>query len=477
MDNALDVSQAGLATVAATMASAAAGLAALAAAPPVHVPLAVDEVSTSAAARLTEHGSVLSSRASDGAAVLGAAARAVLAIAAHMAEIDLANAAALAANAPTAAAGDGPATAAAVKVDAVAADTRITPMAPRPGEFTAGLIEAGSSSSGTTFTTACSAYRAGFEACVMATRTAASTVAAGITGHTGPQLSAGLNTFASWANAMASHCDTLAQAAQAHGGRFETTQHQTPRTHQFADTRHSLMRAVMTNLQTGGMASGWVARYQGQLQQLDSAATAAGHSYQLAELPQAPPTPPPVIDIVNDTSADSPDARGPQPGIQQSDQPDGVDPGATDPGRDGVGGDGDPLADPAGTDPLLNGDTSSPLGGGGFQQVAPIAVALPAALAGALGGAVGAVTSVPKQILGAAQQVIQGAAASLGQPEDLGLDTDPLEDVALSNRRRSVRRRHGCGARRYRSRFRRGRLRGAPARQRPRRASGSARPR
>ena len=78
---ALEVSQAGLATVAATMTSAAGSLAALAAAPPVHAPLAADEVSTSAAARLTEHGGVLSSRASDGASVLAAAAQAVLAVA------------------------------------------------------------------------------------------------------------------------------------------------------------------------------------------------------------------------------------------------------------------------------------------------------------------------------------------------------------------------------------------------------------
>src|SRR6476661_2327828 len=94
---ALEVSDAGLATVAATMTSAAGGLAALAAAPPVHAPLAPDEVSTTAAARLTEHGGVLSSRASDGASVLAAAAQAVLAVATQMAEIDAANASALAA--------------------------------------------------------------------------------------------------------------------------------------------------------------------------------------------------------------------------------------------------------------------------------------------------------------------------------------------------------------------------------------------
>ena len=79
----------------ATMTSAAGSLAATAAAPPVHAPLALDEVSTTAAARLTEHGGVLSSRASDGAAVLTAAAQAVAAVSTFMAETDLANAASL----------------------------------------------------------------------------------------------------------------------------------------------------------------------------------------------------------------------------------------------------------------------------------------------------------------------------------------------------------------------------------------------
>ena len=241
---ALEVSHAGLATVAATMTSAAGSLAALAAAPPVHAPLAADEVSTSAAARLTEHGGVLSSRASDGASVLAAAAQAVLAVATQMAEIDAANASTLAAlgghvSAPV----GGPATPAAVKANAMAANTPITPMAPRPGEVTAGLIETGSSSTGATFQGTCRAYGSAFEACAVAARSAQSAVAAGVTGRTGPRLSAALSKFASWADAMASHSATLAQAAQEHGGRFDRTQQDTPRTQQFTDTRQSLTRA------------------------------------------------------------------------------------------------------------------------------------------------------------------------------------------------------------------------------------------
>ena len=52
----------------------------------------------------------------------------------------------------------GPAAPAAVKANAMAANTPITPMAPRPGEVTAGLIETGSSTTGATFQGTCRAY-------------------------------------------------------------------------------------------------------------------------------------------------------------------------------------------------------------------------------------------------------------------------------------------------------------------------------
>lgn len=437
---ALDVSHAGLATVAATMTSAAGSLAALAAAPPVHAPLAADEVSTSAAARLTEHGGVLSSRASDGASVLAAAAQAVLAVSTQMAEIDAANASALAGlggqmSAPV----GGPASPAAVKVDAMAASTPITPMAPRPGEVTAGLIETGSSSTGTTFQGACRAYGSAFEASAVAARSAQSAVAAGVTGRTGPRLSAALSKFASWADAMASHSATLAQTAQEHGGRFDRTQQDTPRTQQFTDTRQSLTRAQMLNMQTGGMASGLVAQYAGHLQNLDTTATAAGVSYHLTELPQAPPPPPPVTDIVDDGATAPTDDSG-QPGDEKpGDSQDAAqgDPAGAAPGTDASpgapGSDSDPLADVT-ADPLLGGDAAgSAMGGDPMQQIAPMAAMLPSALAGALGGAMGAVTSVPQQVMGAAQQIMQGAASSMEQPEDLGLGADPLSDAGLSD--------------------------------------------
>ncbi|BBZ31356.1 hypothetical protein MMAD_56510 (plasmid) [Mycolicibacterium madagascariense] len=433
----VDVSYGGMATLAATMTSAASSLAALAATPPVHAPLAPDEVSTSAAARLSEHGTVLSSRARDGAAVLAAAAQAVAAVSTYSAETDAANAASMAVGAGPAAAVGGPATPAAVKTNAVAADTPIAPMAPRPGEVTAGLIEAGSSSTGATFQTACRAYQGAFEACAVATRNAQGAVADAITGRTGPQLAASLNRFASWADQMASHSETVAQAARDHGGRFDQTQQETPRTQQFTNTRESMTRAQMLMMQTGGlMGADQFARYGQHLQQLDTKATATGVSYHLGELPQAPPPPPPVTDIVQDGSNDAAGGSE-QPGERKpgdSDAKQGAG-GSSDPTTTGdAGGDPltDPMADPA-ADPLAGEQAASPMGGDPLQQMLPMAAMVPSMLAGALGGAMGAVTSVPQQLMGAAQQVMQGAASSLQQEPDLGLDDSPLDDAGLSD--------------------------------------------
>ena len=436
---ALNVSYGGLATVAATMTSAAGSLAALAAAPPVHAPLAPDEVSTTAAARLSEHGGVLSSRASDGAAVLAAAAQAVAAAGTFMGELDAANGTSLAVGARPAAPVGGPVTQAAVKVNAVAPETPIAPMAPRPGEATAGLIEAGSSSTGATFHTACRSYESAFEAAAVAARNAEGAVSAGITGQTGPKLSAALNKFASWADQMAAHSATVAQAAQDHGGRFDRTQQETPHTQQFTDTRQSMTRAQMLMMQTGGlMGSDQFVRYGNHLQQLDTKATTAGVSYHLGELPQAPPPPPPVTDIVNDGASAPAEGSG-QPGERKpagtEDQQGAGAPADLDAASSTSGADplADPLADPAAAaDPLLaGGEGASPMGDP-MQQIMPMAAMIPSALAGALGGAMGAVTSVPQQLMGAAQQVMQGAASSMQEEPDLGLD-DPLDDAGLSD--------------------------------------------
>jgi hypothetical protein len=376
---------------------------------------------------------VLSSRALDGAAVLAAAAQAVAAVSTNMAELDTANAASLFVGGASAAAVGGPVTQAAVKTNAVAPETPIAPMAPRPGEATAGLIEAGSSSTGTTFHSACCAYQGAFEASAVAARNAESAVASGITGRTGPQLAASLNRFASWADQMASHSAAVARAAQDHGGRFDRTQQETPRTQQFTDTRQSLTRAQMLMMQTGGlMGSEQVVRYGSHLQQLDTQATTAGVSYHLSELPQAPPPPPPVTDIVNDRASTPSEGSG-QPGERKRGESEDSQGSGTSSSAAGSSDPlADPLADPA-ADPLLaGGQGASPMGGDPMQQMLPMAAMVPSMLAGALGGAMGAVTSVPQQLMGAAQQVMQGAASGMQEEPDLSLDTS-LDDAGLSD--------------------------------------------
>nr|WP_240163603.1 hypothetical protein [Mycolicibacterium sphagni] len=416
------------------MTSTAASLSAVAAVPPIHPPLAPDEVSTSAAARLTEHGAVLSSRALDGAAVLTAAAQAVAAVSTNMAEIDGANAASMAVGAGPAAPVGGPATQAAAKANAVAAETPIMPMAPRPGEATAGLIEAGSSSAGATFHTACRAYQGAFEAAAAAARAAENAVAAGITGRTGPQLSASLSKFALWADQMASHSGTVAQSAQDHGARFDRTQAETPRTQQFTNARQSLTRAQMLMMQTGGlMGSDQVARYGNHLQQLDNRATAAGVSYHLAELPQAPPPPPPVADIVQDGSSPS-DGSGQQgaPNAGRSGNDHGAGATSETGAASTTAGGADPLADPSTDSALSGGQGASPMGADQLQQILPMAAMIPSMMAGALGRAIGAVTSAPQQLMGVVGQVMQGAAAGMQQEPDLGIDA-PTDDPGVSD--------------------------------------------
>ncbi|WP_237674062.1 hypothetical protein [Mycolicibacterium chubuense] len=148
---------------------------------------------------------------------------------------------------------------------------------------------------------------------------------------------------------MASHSATVAQAAQDHGGRFDRTQQETPRTQAFADTRQNMTRAQMLMMQTSGlMGADQFARYSSHLQQLDTTATTAGVSYHLSELPQAPPPPPPVTDIVND-GASAPSEGSGQPGERKpSDSEDQSDTAASsDTGAAaGATGASDPLADP-----------------------------------------------------------------------------------------------------------------------------------
>ena len=89
---ALKADTAGLHAVAASLRSAAHTLAAAGAKPLAHPPLATDETSTSAAARLSEHGSVVASRATDAAAVLNSAADAIIQAAQSYTAMNTANA-------------------------------------------------------------------------------------------------------------------------------------------------------------------------------------------------------------------------------------------------------------------------------------------------------------------------------------------------------------------------------------------------
>lgn len=422
----LSVSQTGLASVAGQLRAAATSLAALAAAPPAHAPLAADEVSISAAARLSEHGAVLASRANDGASVLDAAATAVLATAASFAATDQANASALMVGAGPLTQPPPPCSSpAALTANAVAPDTGIAPMAPRPGELTAGLIEAGTTASGASYSSACQAYGGAFNACAVAARTAQAAVSGALTGRTSPQLISALDRFASWADAMATHSGTLATAAHDHSTRFAHTQHQTPKTAEFTQTRSSLARAVALNAQTGGRYSAVVTQLQGQLAQLDSTATAAGMSYQLAELPHTPPPAPPVADIVGNASEHSgSNTNATTPPDTQDSATTTADSSSDLEASTSIGDALDPEASGIG---LLGGANAS--GGDPLQQITPMAAMIPSMLAGTLGGAVGAVTSIPQQIgqqvMGAAQQMMQSASSALAP--DTGLDTGAFD--------------------------------------------------
>ena len=138
---ALKVDTAELHAVAAGLRSAAHTLAQLGATPLAHPALATDETSTSAAARLSEHGSVVASRATDAAAVLNSLADAITQAAQSYTAMDAANATlvSLQGNPTPATASPTPA----VSADLTAAQIPIAPQISRPAETTAAIMEAG----------------------------------------------------------------------------------------------------------------------------------------------------------------------------------------------------------------------------------------------------------------------------------------------------------------------------------------------
>ncbi|WP_048891914.1 PE domain-containing protein [Mycobacterium heckeshornense] len=440
---ALYANTAGLTEVAGQLAAAAQSLAALAGTPLAHPPLAADEVSTSAAARLSEHGAVLASRAADGAQVLGSAAAAVQEIVRAFGDMDADNASAMSLHG-AASGGVGAAMTPAVTADVTAPDVPILAAPGRDGEVLAAMMEAGRSEAGASFVRGCQAYRVAFRNCAVAVRAAQTAVDGSLQGHTAPRLSTALGRFAAWADAMTAHADTVGGAAAGHRQRFDTAKHDTPRTQEFVNKRRELENARALNARYGGAYSGVVTALQGQLASLHSQAGFAATNYHVGELPAAPPPPPPVVPVVNPTAPGQGENQ-PGPGVGQSDEPgstrgrhagtsDIADEALAAGGSDGGAGLGDALD----SDPAVAG---APEGSGlAAEGGAPLAAMLPSMLAGTLGGVLGAAASIPAQIgqqaqsfASQAEQAVQGLTTGLTEP-DLGdldaPDTEPIGDFS-----------------------------------------------
>jgi len=406
----------GLHGVAGQLAAAAEALSALAATRLTHPPLAVDEVSTSAAARLSEHGAVLGSRAADAAAVLRSAAGAIRESARAYSDMDTANSSVVGLR------GDpgslGPVITPAATVNMAAVPVPITPAPPRDGEMTAAMMEAGQPDSGAGFVAGCGAHAAAFRGCALAARTAQTSVGEFLTGEAGPRMNAALGRFAEWADNMARHADTVAEFASAHKARFQTAQHNTPATTAFTTKRHELANTQALNVRTRGAYSGVVSRLQTELMGLHSRAGAASTSYHIGELPAAPPPPPPVVPVVAPTPA-TPPQHEPAPGDRSG--PDGAKrDDATAGGADDTGGDAavDELAltaDPGEAGPMM-------------------AAMLPSVLAGTLGGVIGMAASIPEQlgqqVQSLASQAIQGVeglTSAIIRPDQSEFETSGYE--------------------------------------------------
>ena len=228
----LYVNDAGLTGVAGQLAAQAQRLAALAATPPEHSALAVDEVSTSASARLTEHGVVMASRAADAAEVMRSAAMAVQEMATAYGQMDRGNATTMSLQGGSGG-GVTPTFTPAVTTNLAVPDMPIVAAPFRDGEISAAMMEAGSSQAGSAFVSSCKRYGVAFSSSAAAARAAQAAVDEALQGHAGPRLSTALQRYATWADSMRSHTDTVATAADGHGQRFDTAQHDTPRTQAF----------------------------------------------------------------------------------------------------------------------------------------------------------------------------------------------------------------------------------------------------
>ncbi|GBE67815.1 hypothetical protein MFM001_42770 [Mycobacterium sp. MFM001] len=438
---ALYANTAGLTEVAGQLAAATTGLAGLAATPPAHPALAADEVSTSAAARLSEHGAVLASRAADGAQVLGSAAAAVQEVIRAFGDMDADNASAMSLHG-AATGWVGAVMNPAVTADVTAPDVPILAAPARDGEVSAAMMEAGRSEAGASFVRGCQAYRAAFRNCAVAVRAAQTAVDGSLQGHTAPRLSAALGRFAAWADAMTAHADTVGAAAAGHRQRFDTAKQDTPRTREFVNKRRELENAQALNARYGGAYSGVVTALQGQLASLHAQAGFASTNYHLGELPAAPPPPPPVVPVVNPTAPGQGENQ-PGPGVGQSPsseagatrgQQGGGTSEAADDGLAAAGSDAE-----AGLGEALESDSAvagAPEGAGLAGAGAPLAAMLPSMLAGTLGGVLGAAASIPAQLgqqaqsfASQAEQAVQGLTTGLTEPDVGDLDSPSTESV------------------------------------------------
>ena len=436
----LYVEQAGLTGAAAGLAAAGTQLAALATTPLAHAPLAGDEVSNSAAARLSEHGQVLASRAADAAAVLRSAAAAVHAVRSSFEQMDRTNATALTTLGGSAGAGSTPAFTPAAPSNAVAVEVPIMPSTARDGEALAALMEQGQSQAGQGFVAACGTLGAGFQAAATAARAAQATVSESLQGHTSTELSSALKRFGGWAESMATHSSAVAQIAGGHAQRFQTAQSGTPTTREFSDTKRKLAEAQRLNQRFGGAYSGAVSALQTQVVNLHKQAKVSAAGYHIGELPATPPPPPPVTPVVAGAAPQQPGSpAGQSPGNAPTAGGHagggGGDAGTGNPvdgGAEagsagaGLGPDGELLG--MGDDPLA---AMAGLGEDGMEgQAGGMAAALPSMLSGVLGGLVGAVTGIPAQlgqqvqsVASQAGQAVQGLTSGLNEPDLADFDS------------------------------------------------------
>lgn len=425
---ALQVDVAGLHAVAASLRSAAQALADVSITPLAHPPLATDETSTSAAARFSEHGAVVASRAADAAAVLNSAADAIIKAGQSYTAMDTANATLVSLQGnPTPEVGS---PTPAVTADRTAAHVPIGPPVTRPAETTAAIMEAGQASAGAPFISGCTALGEAFGQGGRSARQAASAISQHLHGLAGPTISAALNRYADWSDSMTRYTHTLGEMAGQHKDRFSQAQQDTPSTTEFANRHRELQNAiaVYNSRPTPGAAQA-VSKAHSNVDALTNRTHIVATTYRTGEDPATPPGPPPVVPIVEPGAGqgDTPPASG-QDGSQPATQPGKTKApvGSDDDGDDVISGDatGDELGD--GLDPV-----GSPAAAGGM---AGMAGSLPEMTTGLLGGVVGMAASIPEKLGQEAQQFAQqasqavsGLASGLTGKDKLDDDTHPGE--------------------------------------------------